>query len=214
MSPLATRAALAVSCFAFTAGAQAVDRIVYPALRNDGRVTITTRDDGTFGNENGRGRGGERRRIAIRSGGDGLDAHADLRVIVPKGATVVVHSGVGEASIDNVDGRVSVSVAASRVRASHVAGALWLETGSGGVEVTDVTGDLTLDTGSGGVTLRMPAAVNASVDLETGSGGIDTDFEVKVQRMERGALRGVIGSGGGRIHIESGSGTIRLLKLR
>ena len=267
------------------------DRIVYP--RDDrydynSRSTFSVSDDGTFGDDDRRGwtRG---RRIEVRSGGDGLEAHADLRVIVPKGKTVYLRHGIGETTIDNVDGRLNVSVAASRVRASHVRGAMSLDTGSGGVEVSDMTGDLSLDAGSGGavldgvrggklnmdigsgslrgraldvselvadvgsggirltevktprlhletgsggsdvellgpveevqveagsggVTLRLPANLGAAVDIETGSGGIDTDFEVKVQRMERHALRGTVGDGRARVRIEAGSGTVRLLK--
>ena len=72
--------------------------------------------------------------------------------------------------------------------------------------------DVAIEAGSGGVTLRLPASLSASVDIETGSGGIETDFEVKMSRVERRALRGTIGAGKGRIRIESGSGSVRLLK--
>jgi lia operon protein LiaG len=264
------------------------DHIVYPALGYRSRSSFTVDDDGTFGDDRAGG-GRERRQIEVRNAGSGLEAHADLRVIVPKGKTVFVRNGVGETTIDNVDGRLNVSVAASRVRASRVRGSLRLDTGSGGVQVNDITGDLILDSGSGGatvdgvrggrlhmdvgsgsvrgsaldvselvadvgsggvrlagvktpklnldtgsgstdiellsaiddvaidagsggVTLRMPASTGATVDITTGSGGITTDFEVKVQRMERHALRGSFGDGRGRIHIESGSGSVRLLK--
>jgi DUF4097 and DUF4098 domain-containing protein YvlB len=91
---------------------------------------------------------------------------------------------------------------------------LHLETGSGGsdIELLGPVDDVQVEAGSGGVTLRLPAALGATVDIETGSGGIDTDFEVKVQRMERHALRGTVGDGRGRVRIEAGSGTVRLLK--
>jgi lia operon protein LiaG len=69
-----------------------------------------------------------------------------------------------------------------------------------------------VEAGSGGVTLRLPASLGAQVDISTGSGGIDSEFDVKVQRMERHALRGTVGDGRGRVRIEAGSGTVRLLK--
>jgi hypothetical protein len=264
------------------------DGIVYPELPYEGRSNFSVSDDGTFGIDEGRRWGGGRR-IEIRRSGDGLEAHADVRVIVPKGKAVLLRHGMGETTIDNVDGRLDVGVAAARVRASHVRGAMRLDTGSGGVQVTDMTGDLTLDAGSGGavldgvrggtlrmdigsgslrgraidvrelvadvgsggirlsgvrtprlhletgsggsdvellapvedvqieagsggVTLRLPASLGATLDIETGSGGIDTDFEVKVQRMERRALRGTVGDGRGRVKIEAGSGTVRLVR--
>jgi hypothetical protein len=264
------------------------DRIVYPELQYNGRSRFSVSDDGTFGDDDrhGWGRG---RQVEVRTSGDGLEAHADIRVTVPRGKAVFLRHGMGETTIDNVDGRLDVSVAASRVRATRVRGVMTLDTGSGGVEVTDMTGDLNLDAGSGGatldgvrggklnmdigsgslrgraievtelvadvgsggirlsgvktpklhletgsggsdvellgpvedvhieagsggVTLRLPATLGATVDIDTGSGGIDTDFAVKVQRMERHALRGTVGDGRGRVRIEAGSGTVRLLK--
>ena len=71
---------------------------------------------------------------------------------------------------------------------------------------------MSVEAGSGGVTLRLPSSTGAAFDIETGSGGIDTDFEVKVQRMERHALRGTVGDGRGRVKVEAGSGTVRILK--
>ena len=263
------------------------DRIVYSDMRWNGRTSFTVSEDGTWG-DNNRGNK-DRRRIEVSSRGDGVDAHADLRVSVPKGRTLYLRQGVGETTIENVDGNLSVDVAASHVLVSHVRGSLHLDAGSGGVDITDVTGDVRLDagsggatidgvrggtlrmdigsgslrgraidvselradvgsggvrlsgvktprlhleagsggsdvellsspedvfieSGSGGVTLRMPAATSASVDIETGSGGIDTDFEVKLSRIEKRALRGTIGTGKGHIKIESGSGNVRLMR--
>lgn len=262
------------------------DRIYYSETGFSGRSSFTVADDGTFG-DGGNDRG--RRRIEVSGRSGGLDAHADLHVIVPKGKRLFLRQGIGETTIDNVDGNLDVDVSASHTRVSRMRGSLNLDVGSGGLEITDMTGDLTIDTGSGGttldgvrggilnmdigsgslrgrsievtelvadvgsggvrlsgvktpklhletgsggsdvelvsspddvsieagsggVTLRMPAATNATVDIETGSGGIDTDFEVKMSRIERRALRGTIGSGKGRIKIESGSGTVRLMK--
>ena len=263
------------------------DRILYSNANWNGRTNFNVADDGTWG-ESQRG-GYERHRIEVSSRGDGVDAHADLRVIVPRGKTLVLRQGVGETTVDNVDGNLTVDVAASRVRVSHVRGSLHVDAGSGGVEATDVTGDLSLDSGSGGtvldgvrggslkmdvesgalrgrdidvsqitadigsggvrlsavrapriqlesgsggaelellvapddvnieagsggVTLRMPASTSASVDVETGSGGVDSDFEVKLTRIEKHALHGTIGSGKGRIKIEAGSGHVRLMR--
>lgn len=265
------------------------DRIYYSDMRWNGRTNFTINDDGTFGDNNDHGRYDDRRRIEV-SGRDGMDAHADLRVIVPKGKTLYIRQGVGETSVENVDGQLNVDVAASHIRIAHVRGSLTVDGGSGGIDVTDMNGDLQLgsgsgdatiagirggslrldvgsgslrgrsidvtdikadigsggvrlaavktprlhletgsggsdiellsapddvdiEAGSGGVTLRMPASTSASVDIQTGSGGIDSDFEVKLARVERRALHGTIGSGRGRIRVESGSGSVRLIKL-
>jgi lia operon protein LiaG len=264
------------------------DVILYQDSNNRGRSTFDVNDDGTFGDDD-RGGSTDRHRIEVRSWGSGLDAHADLRVLVPNGMTLFIRTGVGETTVDNVEGTLDVSSSAGHVSVSHLRGPLTIDNGSGGTELTDVTGDVNLDSGSGGatldgirggtlhmdvgsgslrgraiemreivadvgsggvrlagvktqklhletgsggsdvelltpvddvqieagsggVTLRLPSSLGATVDIETGSGGIDTDFEVKVSRMERRALRGTVGDGRGRIKIESGSGNVRLLK--
>lgn len=94
------------------------------------------------------------------------------------------------------------------------AGRVSAESGSGGIELSFVAPvtDLTADAGSGGVTVRVPAAQGGEIDIETGSGGVDTDFAVTTSRLARNHLRGTIGTGKARIRIESGSGTVRLLK--
>lgn len=104
----------------------------------------------------------------------------------------------------------SGGVRLDRVRASQVA----VDAGSGGteLELLSAVDQLKVEAGSGGVTVHLPASQNADVDIETGSGGIDTDFAVQVTRFERRHMVGRIGDGRGRIRIESGSGTVRLLK--
>lgn len=93
---------------------------------------------------------------------------------------------------------------------------LHLDAGSGSteIELLSTPDDVSIEAGSGGVTLRLPAATSATLDIETGSGGIDSDFEVKLSRVGRRALHGTIRSGKGRIKIESGSGSVRLLRGR
>jgi DUF4097 and DUF4098 domain-containing protein YvlB len=264
------------------------DEIIYPELEHRTRTQIRVNDDGTFDN-NYDGSDRDRNRVEIRDSGNGLEAHADITVGVPKGQRIDVHLGVGEAVVSNVDGDLSVSVASSHLSSEHTHGRLRLATGSGGLDVTDANGDVTLETGSGvatingvhgesltaetgsgalhggdidvkslkaeigsgglrfdrvkapeaklesgsgglsveflsvvdqisastgsgGVTLRLPSSQTGDVDISTGSGGIDTDFAIVSNHVQRNHLRGTIGDGKGRIRIEAGSGTVRLLK--
>lgn len=132
------------------------------------------------------------------------------------GDLVNVDTGSGRVTGGDIDARRLVvdtgsgSIDLRSVRSSDVA----LDTGSGSIDVellTDVE-SLNVDTGSGSVTVRVPADLGASVEIETGSGGIDLDFPVQVRRVERDRLSGTIGDGRGRIVIDTGSGTIRLLR--
>lgn len=264
------------------------DRIIYSELRYRTRTQMRVEEDGTF--DDGSRRGWfDRGTVEIRDSGSGIDAHADMVIGVPKGQRIVVHWGVGDATVTNVDGDVRVSVAASTVSTEHTRGSLSLDTGSGSVTVTDAQGsvnldtgsggvtitgvhgdeldldsgsgsvrggdidvktlkadvgsgglrlthvksdrvnadvgsggleldlsapvrDLSVDSGSGGVTLRLAADQGAELDIDAGSGGVDSDFAIQTNRVSRNHVRGKIGDGSGRIHIDAGSGHVRLIK--
>jgi lia operon protein LiaG len=89
-----------------------------------------------------------------------------------------------------------------------------IEAGSGSayVEVLSAIERMSVESGSGGVTVRAPANLGAEIDAQTGSGGFSSDFEILSRRFGRRHVEGTIGDGKGRIRLESGSGSIRLLK--
>jgi hypothetical protein len=89
-----------------------------------------------------------------------------------------------------------------------------LDTGSGKVDL-DLSNDVDkveVDTGSGGVNMTLPAKLGAEFDLETGSGGIDVDVPHESISVERDRVRGRLGNGQGRIHVDTGSGGVRLTR--
>jgi DUF4097 and DUF4098 domain-containing protein YvlB len=90
-----------------------------------------------------------------------------------------------------------------------------VEAGSGGVnlELLSDVENLEVETGSGGATIRLPGTAGAELEAETGSGGFTTDFEITTRRVSRNHVVGRIGDGRGRIRLEAGSGSIRLLKM-
>jgi lia operon protein LiaG len=247
-----------------------------------GNSTVSVRDDGTFF-----GRGSSGRRVNVRSSGNGTDAHADLRILVPEGRTVLLRLGVGDVEAANVNGALDIDVGSAavttartrgnlridtgsgRVRVSDAEGDVLVDTGSGSVDITNIRGsrvhvdtgsgsvtgsaittdelhvdtgsgsirlaevaardllldtgsgsvdlDLTtnidrvrIDTGSGSVRLAVPAGFGAALDVSTGSGGITTDLDVNATRRTRSRLVGTIGSGGGSVEIDTGSGGVRI----
>jgi len=266
------------------------DRIVYRAANGwRGNSQLRVRDDGTFGDSWDRERRERGRTVEVSSHGSGTEAHADLRIVVPKGQRLEVYLAVGRVGVTNVDGdllldggaadvttsrtagELSVDVGSGTVQVTEARGSLNLDTGSGEVAVTGMSGDqllvdtgsgsvtvrdatattmnfdtgsgevegtglaadvvrvdtgsggvdlaftraprdIGIDTGSGGVTLTLPPTFSAQVDIETGSGGIDLDFPVQVSRWERDAVRGTIGTGTGRMTVETGSGGVRIRK--
>lgn len=266
------------------------DRIVYapPGSRGHSSSTVRMRADGTWGGQP-RGLGG--RRLIVASSGSGSEAHASLRVQVPRGRAVTVHVIRGDGSLAGVEADVrfdgGASAFASRdsrgslavdvgsgavavlrhhgdllvdtgsgdVRASRIEGGrVSLDTGSGLVSCEDVrsdevqvdtgsgevtlagidaerlsvdTGsgavtarllarrtDVSIDTGSGGVRLEFPREFGADLRVSTGSGGIRSDFEIAASERSRDSLIGRIGGGGSRVVIETGSGSVQLLRAR
>jgi len=161
-------------------------RVIYPDRRvvykqSDrgwrSRTTLRVDDDGTFSDDRSR----DGRSVDIVESGDGLDAYADVRVVVPRGKRVSVYLGVGEAKIENVEGDLYVDVSSAPVTATRTRGKLSLDTGSGEVRVTDAQGEIDLDTGSGSVEVSNIRGPHLKMD--TGSGrvrGSDVAFSAVV----------------------------------
>lgn len=184
-------------------------RVIYRQPGSDrwrGRTTLRVDDDGTFGD----GRTDDGRSVDIVGSGDGLDAHADVRIVVPRGKRVSVYLGVGEAKVENVEGDLYVDVSEASVTSIRTRGKLSLDTGSGEVHVTDAQGEIDLDTGSGNVevsNIRGPF-----LKMDTGSGRVRaTDVVVDDLELDTGSGSVHLGQvQSKRIKLDSGSGSVEL----
>ena len=149
----------------------------------------------------------------------------NLHVDTGSGRVDVTDVAGEDVELDTGSGRVRVSgVETSRFVVDTGSGSVSLEaisaptvlvdTGSGAVEIellVDV-GQLDIDTGSGSVTVRAPDDLGAMVEIDTGSGGIDLDFPLEVTSVRRDRVQGRLGDGQGTIRIDTGSGSIRILR--
>ena len=190
-------------------------RVIYPDrriryTRGDrgwrSRTTLRVDDDGTFNDDRSR----DGRSVDIVDSGDGLDAYADVRVVVPRGKRVSVYLGVGEAKIENVEGDLYVDVSSAPVTATRTRGKLSLDTGSGEVRVTDAQGEIDLDTGSGSVEVSNIRGPHLKMD--TGSGRV-RGSDVVVDEIELDTGSGSVRLGqvqSKRITLDSGSGSVEL----
>lgn len=189
-------------------------RIVYNGLRSgwNSRTTFSVNEDGTFGHGDGDGwRSGDR--VEIVSRGGGLEAHADVKVIVPRGKSVSIFLGAGDATVSNVEGDLLIDVQAASLTTKGTKGRLTLDTGSGEVRVTDAQGDVSLDTGSGDVVVSK--VKGTELQLDTGSGSVTVDdVEVKNLNVDSGSgdveLRGVRAQD---VELDTGSGSVELQLL-
>lgn len=223
------------------------DRIVYrrSGLGRLSRTDFSVDRDGIFGARNldpqlgaertrrdvGSSRGGQR--VRVSGSGSGLEAHADLRVLVPAGRTISIHLGVGKVTATNVNGDVQIDARSASIEASNITGLGRFDTGSGSITVRGVRGDLGVHSGSGAI--HVEDVQRGVVIATTGSGSVDvanlnvSEMEIRtgsggvtVQTAEAPATRIETGSGGIRANrlgarsfdMHTGSGSVRVALTR
>lgn len=145
-----------------------------------------------------------------------LDAHS--APVTASGVTgeLTIDVGSGTVEVSRFQGReLTIDTGSGNVTATEVkVDQVTVETGSGTVraDLRSEIRSLSVETGSGDVALTAPATLDAEVEIETASGDIESDFPLPVTRHARDHLVGRIGSGRGRISVETGSGDVRLIK--
>lgn len=189
-------------------------RVIYPSRRVHysrgmgwgSSSTVRVGADGRFGDRNGRL---SRDRVTI-SGGSGLDAHADLRIEVPRGQDLSLYLAVGEAAATDVQGDLRLDLASAGVVTRGTRGRLVIDVGSGGVEVSGAEGDVNVDTGSGSVDLIKIRGDELLVD--TGSGRVSAaDVDVRRLSVDTGSGSVELGMVSAReVLVDTGSGRVMI----
>ncbi|WP_373060523.1 DUF4097 family beta strand repeat-containing protein [Gemmatimonas sp.] len=169
------------------------DDVVYrggPERRWGGSTETRMRDDGTWGGEGWRDSGGQR--VRVKTSGSGLEAWADIRVLIADGTALDSYLLVGNMSATDVDGDLRLDVASARVSATVTRGTLVVDAGSGTVALRGTRGRrLSVDNGSGSVSLDRVSSDECTVD--TGSGGLSAS-DLSCERLS----------------VDVGSGSVRL----
>jgi lia operon protein LiaG len=189
------------------------DRIQYSKLSEGSSTQIRVRDDGTFSDndsddEHGRHHKEEGRRVTIVNRGEGLDAHADLVVSVPRGKEVAIYLAVGKVTATNVEGDLEIDASAAPVTSTNTRGDLNIDVGSGAVQVSQQRGQLEVDTGSGEV--AVSDIRGESIQIETGSGQV-TGTDVRSNQLSINTGSGdiqVTNLNAPQVKLETGSGAV------
>ncbi len=164
-----------------------------------------------------------------------IDAGSGPTQISDARGELSIDGGSGDVTLTNVGGeRLEIDAGSGALRATTVAyrrakldlasgmtrisglavDEMSLDAGSGDVDLAFAKGiqRVKVDAGSGDVTLRLPASFAAAVDIDAGSGAVKSDWRLDRGRDDDSHFTGRIGSGGGgKMSIDSGSGTISLL---
>ena len=167
------------------------DEIVYEELGEGSHSNLRVSDDGTFYGR--RDKDGDK--VTIKGSGSGLEAHADMRISVPRGKTIRVALAAGSVEVSNVHGDINIDVGSATISSRDTKGELSLDTGSGTITVHNAEGDVSLDTGSGEVEVTGVEGDELSVD--TGSGSV-SGGSITVQELS----------------VDTGSGKVSLTEVR
>ena len=148
--------------------------------------------------------------VRIRSSGPGLDAHANLRILVPKGRRVEVNIAAGTIEATNTEGDFALRTRFSPIQVTTHKGPLTAQTGSGSLRVSRVDGDAILSTGSGSI--DMQDMRGTSLRASTGSGRLE-GREVTTERFVGSTGSGSIrleATTASNVRTNTGSGSVRL----
>jgi len=119
---------------------------------------------------------------------------------------------VGRVEIRTNDGSIRLSGTPTRLRARSDDGSVALRIRTGAT----MTEDWMIDTGDGSVSLELPEGFSAEIEADPGSDGrVRNDLilaNVVGGTREKRALRGSLGTGGKKLTIRTGDGTIHLTR--
>jgi hypothetical protein len=149
--------------------------------------------------------------------GHGTTASVSYVVSVPTGVKVdisTISGGIGVADVtgpvraETVNGKVQVAALSGPVTAGSVNGSV-----SVAIASLDGPGDIELSTVNGSVTAELPPSLQAQLSMETVNGSVHSDFDVTgTDTSAHKEIKGMIGTGGRRVALETVNGSVKLLR--
>ncbi len=139
-----------------------------------------------------------------------------------------VHSVTGNARVELVSGDILIQGCDGDVESRTASGNAVLKNVLGSVRAVASSGDVTMDilpvgekefvvsTSSGDVSIvfATPESYGFLLDVSTSSGSIEGDLDIRLDKVSRRVLRGVVGNGSGKLLIETASGNIVIQQAR
>jgi len=157
-----------------------------------------------------------------------------LDVQVPNESDLELTTHNGSLEITNITGRLNCTTHNGKITTEQVSGITELHTHNGSVTCREISGDTRLKshngsirvyyskaapsvcdilllTHNGGIELETPSDFTGEVDISTSNGSIRTDLPITiVGKISKSKLSGKIGTGRGKLHLETHNGSIRL----
>jgi len=155
-----------------------------------------------------------------------------LDVQVPNRTALELTTHNGQVRITNITGRLNATTHNGKVTAEQISGNTELYTHNGSVICREISGDtqlkthngdikvfysqtapsvcdISLITYNGGIELTTPSSFSGEIDAATHNGSIRTDLPITVVgKLSKSKLTGKIGTGQGKLHLETHNGSI------
>ncbi len=158
----------------------------------------------------------------------------NLEITVPNQTDLELTTHNGRIEITNITGRLNGTTHNGKVTAEQVSGTTELHTHNGSVICREISGDtqlkthngslkvyysqaapsvcnISLITYNGGIELATPSNFSGEVQASTHNGSINTELPITVSgKLSKRRLTGTIGTGQGKLHLETHNGSIRI----
>jgi len=157
-----------------------------------------------------------------------------LDVQVPNESDLELTTHNGSVEITKITGRLDCTTHNGKITAEQVSGTAELLTHNGSVICREISGDtrlrthngsvkvyyskeapsvcdISLITSNGGIEIATPSSFSGEIDISTSNGSIRTDLPITVVgKISKSRLSGKIGTGQGKLHLETHNGSIRV----
>lgn len=157
-----------------------------------------------------------------------------LDITVPGRTNLELETHNGAVVIADITGDVRATTHNGKVTTERVIGSTVLETHNGSISCRQTSGDaklkthngsvkafyaesappvsdISIVTSNGSIELQAPPDLSAQIEASTHNGSINTDLPITlIGKVSKSRLAGTIGSGEGRLHLETHNGSIRI----
>jgi DUF4097 and DUF4098 domain-containing protein YvlB len=136
--------------------------------------------------------------------------------------SVVIEELKGSLKCSQTSGDVEFKGLSGDLSATSTSGDLWIEQNQGSLDLNTTSGDIEaktqissaknyyLKTTSGDIDLYISRGAQANLKIETTSGEISLNIPMVLKNATRNSLSGILGTGGGKIELQTVSGDINI----
>jgi hypothetical protein len=134
-----------------------------------------------------------------------------LDVTVPNQMDLELSTHNGAVVIANITGQVNATTYNGKVTTEKVSGTTALKTHNGSIICREISGDTQLRTHNGSAKAFYSEAAPSVSDISITTGSINTNLAITVTgKVSKNNLKGTIGTGQGKLHLETHNGSIRI----